>query len=343
MTIEQRLNLIKRNTEEILTDEELMELLKTKKEPVLYIGYATTGRPHIGYLIPATKIKDFVEAGIYVKILLADMHAFLDNMKSTLELVGKRVEFYKHELRELFRAIGIDVAKIEFVKGSDYELGRDYTLDVYRLADVTTAERAQHAAAEVVKFGDNPKLGGLLYPILQTLDEEHLGADIQYGGTDQRKIFGFARESHPKIGQKKRVEIMTPMLPGISGKKMSASDPSSKIDLLDSAQVIEEKLNKAFCPEGVIEENGIMAFMRFVIMVLKGDKKEKFEVKRDKKFGGDVEYKNYEDLEKDFVAKKLHPQDLKKALARELAKILEPVREYFNDKQKLIIEAYPED
>ncbi|OGZ34091.1 MAG: tyrosine--tRNA ligase, partial [Candidatus Portnoybacteria bacterium RBG_19FT_COMBO_36_7] len=221
MTIEERFNLIKRNTAEILTDEELMELLKTKKEPVLYIGYATTGRPHIGYMIPATKIRDFVEAGIYVKILLADMHAFLDNMKSTLELVDKRVEFYKHELRELYKAIGIDISKIEFVKGSDFELDKKYTLDVYKLADVTTAERAQHAAAEVVKFGENPKLGGLLYPILQTLDEEHLGSDIQYGGTDQRKIFGFARESHPKIGQKKRVEIMTPMLPGISGRKMS--------------------------------------------------------------------------------------------------------------------------
>jgi len=343
MTTEQRFNLIKRNTAEILTDEELMELLKTKKEPVLYIGYATTGRPHIGYMIPAIKIKDFVNAGIKVKILLADMHAFLDNMKSTLELVGKRVEFYKHELRELYQAIGIDVAKIEFVKGSDYEFKKEYTLDVYRLADLTTAERAQHAAAEVVKFGENPKLGGFLYPILQTLDEEYLGADIQYGGLDQRKIFGFARESHPKIGQKKRVEIMTPMLPGITGKKMSASDPSSKIDLLDSPEDIEAKLDKAFCPEGVIEDNGIMAFMKYVIMVLKGDRNEKFMVQRAEKFGGDIEYENYEELEKDFVAKKLHPQDLKKALAKELAEILKPVREYFEDKQELIEEAYPED
>ncbi len=343
MTIEQRFNLIKRNTAEILTDEELLELLKTKKEPVLYIGYATTGRLHIGYMITATKIKDFVDAGIYVKILLADMHAFLDNMKSTLELVGKRVEFYKHELRELYKTIGVDISKIEFVKGSDYELNKEYTLDVYRLADVTTAERAQHAAAEVVKFGENPKLGGLLYPILQTLDEEYLEADMQYGGTDQRKIFGFARESHPKIGQKKRIEIMTPMLPGITGKKMSASDPSSKIDLLDSPEDIETKLNKAFCPEGVIEGNGIMAFMKYVIMVLKGDKKETFLVQRAEKFGGDIEYENYEEVEKDFVAKKLHPQDLKKALAKELAKILKPVREFFEDKQDLIKEAYPED
>lgn len=342
MDNDQRFNLIKRNTAEILTEEELMELLNSKKEPVLYIGYATTGRPHIGYMIPAIKIKDFVNAGLRVKILLADMHAFLDNMKSTLELVDRRVEFYKHQLRELYLAIGIDISKIEFVKGSDYEFKKEYTLDVYRLADLTTAERAQHAAAEVVKFGENPKLGGFLYPILQTLDEEYLEADIQYGGLDQRKIFGFARESHPKIGQKKRVEIMTPMLPGITGKKMSASDPASKIDLLDPEEVIVSKLNKAFCPEGVIEENGIMAFMKYVIMVLKEDNGELFSVKRSEKFGGNVEYKAYEELEKDFVAKKLHPEDLKKALSRELSEILKPVREYFEDKQELIREAYPE-
>ncbi len=343
MTIEQRFNLIKRNTAEILTEEELMELLKTKEHPVLYIGYAPTGRPHIGYLIPAIKIKDFVDAGIHVKILLADMHAFLDNMKSSLELVDKRVEFYRHELAELYKAIGIDISKIEFVKGSDYEFQKEYTLDMYRLADLTPAERAQHAAAEVVKFGENPKLGGFLYPILQTLDEEYLECDMQYGGLDQRKIFSFARESHPKIGQKKRVEVMTPMLPGIMVGKMSASDPSSKIDLLDTEETIAVKLNKAFCPEGEVEDNGIMAFLRYVIMVLKEDNGEQFSVERSEKFGGNVEYKNYEDLEADFVAKKLHPQDLKKALASELSQILKPVREYFKDKQNLISEAYPED
>ena len=342
MNIGQKLNLIKRNTAEILTEEELGELLKTKEEPVVYLGYAPTGRPHIGYMIPAIKIKDFVDAGLRVKILLADIHAFLDNMKSPLELVGKRVEFYKMELQELYRAIGADVSKIEFIKGSDYQLGKEYTLDVYRLADLTTAERAQHAAAEVVKFGENPKLGGFLYPILQTLDEEYLGADIQYGGLDQRKILGFAREAHSKIGQKKRVAIMTPMLPGIMGGKMSASDPASKIDLLDDEATVASKLQKAFCPEGIIEGNGTISFMKYVIMVLKEDNGEQISVKRLEKFGGNVEYKNYVDLEKDFVGKNLHPEDLKKALARELSEILEPVRKCFMDKQELIKEAYPE-
>jgi len=342
MDLDKKLNLIKRNTEEILTEEELAELLKTKTEPVVYLGYAPTGRPHIGYLIPAMKIKDFVNAGLKVKILLADIHAHLDNMKSPLELLAKRVEFYRLELSALYQSLGADVSKIEFIKGSDFQLSREYSLDLYRLASQVSAERARHAAAEVVKFGETPKLGGFLYPLLQTLDEEHLKADIQYGGVDQRKIFGFARESHPKINQEKRVEIMTPMLPGISGGKMSASEVGSKIDLLDSVEDISAKINKAYCPEGDLQDNGIMVFMKYVLMVLKGDNKEKFLVERPEKFGGNAEYENYENLEKDFIDKKLHPADLKKALVGELAKILAPVREVMAGKKDLIKEAYPD-
>jgi len=342
MDIDQKLNLIKRNTEEILTEEELAELLKNKAEPVVYLGYAPTGRPHIGYLIPAMKIRDFVNAGLKVRILLADIHAHLDNMKSPLELLAKRVEFYRTELAALYKAVGADISKIEFIKGSDFQLSKEYSLDLYRLASQVSAERAKHAAAEVVKFGDAPKLGGFLYPLLQTLDEEHLGADIQYGGADQRKILGFAREAHPKIGQQKRVEIMTPMLPGISGGKMSASEPGSKIDLLDSEEIIAVKIKKAYCPEGDLQDNGITVFMKYVLMVLKEDKGEKFLVERPEKFGGNTEYKNYAELEKDFVDKKLHPEDLKKALVGELVKILAPVREALAGKEDLIEEAYPE-
>lgn len=342
MELEQKLSLIKRNTEEILMEEELAELLKNKKEPVVYLGYAPTGRPHIGYMIPAMKIKDFVNAGLKVKILLADLHAFLDNMKTPFELLDKRVEFYKLELGELYKALGADVKKIEFVKGSDFQLSKEYTLDVYKLASLSSAERAKHAAAEVVKFGESPKLGGFLYPLLQALDEEHLKADIQYGGVDQRKIMGFARESHPKLEQAKRVEIMTPMLPGIDGGKMSASDAGSKIDLLDGEATIAAKINKAFCPEGDLTDNGIMVFLKYVVMTLKEDKGEALTIERAEKFGGNIEYKTYADLEKDFVAKKLHPEDLKKALSKELARILAPVREAIVKKEKLIKEAYPE-
>ena len=66
-------------------------------------------------------------------------------------------------------------------------------------------------------------------------------------------------------------------------------------------------------------------------MVIKGDNKKKFKVERPDRFGGDVEYGSYEDLEKDFVSKKLHPMDLKQGVAREISKIFSKM-----DRKKLI-------
>jgi len=342
MLFNERLNLITRNTEEILTLEELKKLLKVKKEPVVYLGYAPTGRPHIGYMIPAMKIKDFVNAGLKVKILLADIHALLDNLKTPIELMKKRAEFYKKILTELYKVLGINIKKIDFIKGSDFQLSKKYIMDLYKLSALTTCDRAKHAASEVIKFGDAPRLSGFLYPLLQTLDEDYLKADIQYGGVDQRKILGFARESHPKLNQNKRIAIMTPLLPGLDGKKMSASEINYKIDLLDDEKTIIDKINKAYCLEGDLTNNGIMMFMKYVIMSLKEDMGKSFLVERLEKFGGNVEYKNYNDLENDFIAKKLHPQDLKNALAKNLIDILAPIRKAFIGKEKLIKQAYPE-
>ena len=101
------------------------------------------------------------------------------------------------------------------------------------------------ASSVVVKQLENPRVSGLIYPIMQALDEEYLKADVQYGGIDQRKILMFAREYLPKIGYRARVEVMTPMIPGLIGEKMSSSYEESKIDLLDSYDVIKKKLNKA--------------------------------------------------------------------------------------------------
>ena len=56
------------------------------------------------------------------------------------------------------------------------------------------------------------------------------------------------------------------IVPGLTGGKMSASDPDSKIDLLDSATVVKKKLKKAFCEPGNIADNGILAFVKYVIL-----------------------------------------------------------------------------
>ena len=340
MNTEQKYKLIKRNTTDIITDEELKKLLKETKNPTAYLGWGITGKPHIGYFLPVMKLADFLKAGLHVKLLLADLHGALD--KTPWELLEKRYEYYKKTIQLMFKSIGADIKNFEIIKGSSFQLKPEYTFDLLKLSTITTAHDAKKAGSEVVKQEKNPKLSGLIYPLMQALDEEYLKTDIQLGGLDQRKIMVFAREHLPKIGYKKRIEIMNPLIPGLAeGGKMSASKPHSKIDLLDSPETIKQKLKNAFCPIGQTEENGVLALMKYVIMTLKEDKKEEFTIKRPEKFGGTIKYKTYKELEKDYKDKKLHPQDLKNALAEEIIKLTEPIRKEMKGQEKLIKEAYP--
>jgi len=79
-----KVGLITRNLQEVIGTEEMTQLLQGKERPLkIYWGTATTGKPHIGYFLPLCKIADFLEAGCEVTVLFADLHAFLDNMKSS--------------------------------------------------------------------------------------------------------------------------------------------------------------------------------------------------------------------------------------------------------------------
>jgi len=341
MNAQEKYDLITRNTQEVIGEDELKAILD-KRDMKVYLGTAITGRPHVGYFVPAIKMADFLNAGCEVTLLLADLHALMDDLKTPFELLDHRYEYYKKVTTALMKAVGADVSKLKFVRGIDFENKPDYTLDLYKMAAIVSLNDAKRAAAEVVRFGDSPRLGGFLYPIMQALDEQYLGVDAQYGGVDQRKILMFARENLPKLGYKSRVEIMTPMIPGLSGGKMSSSEAKSKIDLIDDAETIKKKMNSAFCPECQIEDNGVLAFLKHVLMVLKTDAKEKFVIKRPEKWGGDLEYSTYEELEKDFVDKKVHPQDVKQSLAEEIIKLTESIREAMKDESALIKKAYPE-
>lgn len=337
MDIDKRFELIKRNTEEIVTESELRELLKKKEKPVVYLGTAITGRPHVAYFLWVLKLSDFLKAGFKVKILLADLHGAMDG--TPWVVLDKRYDYYEKIIPLMFGAIGVDIKNLEFVKGSEFELKPEYMYDVLQISSLASTHDLKKAASEVVKFGDNPKLSGLVYPIMQMIDEQYLGADVQYGGADQRKIFMFAREYHKKIGYKPRVEVMTPIIPGLTGKKMSASDEKSKIDLLDDEKTIRSKIQNAECVSGN-PDNGIMAFLRYVIMTIKQDKREEFVVSRDKKYGGNLSYKNYEQLEKDFINKKIHPQDLKNAVSEEIIDILKPIHKHRKELEVLSKKAY---
>ncbi len=343
MKPEEKCELITRNLQEVVGEEELKEILK-KRDLKIYWGTAISGRPHIAYFVPMIKIADFLKAGCSVTILFADLHGYLDNQKSLWDQLEHRTEYYQFIIKQMLTSIGVPLKKLKFVKGTDFQLGEEYTLDMYRLASVTSYKDAKKAGAEVVKQSDNPKMSSLLYPTLQALDEQYLDVDAQFGGVDQRKIFMYDREYLPKIDYKKRIHLMNPMIPGLTGDKMSASDSASKIDILDSEAFITKKMNKAFCPEGIVEGNGILAFVRNVIFPILNDKS--FVITRDKKFGGDLSFAHYEALEGSYKDKAIHPADLKQAVAREINILTTPIRKAFDTDKNIQFTtkmAYPTD
>ncbi|MEK6858673.1 MAG: tyrosine--tRNA ligase [Nanoarchaeota archaeon] len=337
MKVDARLDLIKRNLQEVIGEEELVNLLSKKKNPIVYWGTMPTGSPHVAYFLPLLKLRDFLNAGLTVKVLIADLHAALDGV--SWQVLKKRQKYYEALIPLMLQALDVELKRLEFVKGSKIQLQPKYFEDLLKMNMHVHVKDATKAASEVVKMDENPKLGNLIYPLMQALDEEYLKADIQFGGLDQRKIFVFAREYLPKIGYGARVELMNPMIPGLVGKKMSASIPSSKIDVLDDSETIIRKLREAECEPGNAD-NGVMAFLKYVIFTLKGDKKEKLTIERQDKFGGNVRYTDYADLERDFIAKKLHPLDIKNALGKEIIALLAPIQKNRKSLEKLYKEAY---
>jgi tyrosyl-tRNA synthetase len=312
-----RLELVIRNTEEVVTLEELQEMLDAREHPRAYVGYETSGNIHLGHMLTANKLLDMQRAGFDVVVLLADLHAYL-NEKGSLEEVRRIADYNK----ECFIALGLDPERTEFVYGTEYQLRPEYVIKVLQMARNTTLNRARRSMDEVSRSAENPMVSQMIYPLMQAVDIADLKIDVAVGGMDQRKIHMLAREELPKLGFPAPVCIHTPLIPGLDGKKMSSSK-GNNIAVDEPAEEIEKKIMAAYCPAKITENNPITEIFKYHIF----PRVDSVTVRRPAKFGGDVTFDSYRALEESFVSGSLHPMDLKKACAEQMIEILAPVRE----------------
>ncbi len=319
--------IITRNLEEILTEEELIELLRSKKKIRTYVGYETSGFVHIGTASTALKQLDFYNAGWEVVVLLADLHTFL-NSKGSKEWIESMIDYW----REVFKALGLK--KAEYVTGSEFEYEPKYVLDLLRSTLLTTQTRARRSMDVISKEMDDPKVAQLVYPLMQSLDIGALNLDVAHGGMEQRKIHVLAREILPKLGYKKPVCVHGTLLSSIKGpgEKMSSSKPETVILVHEKPESIRKKLQDAYCVKGQEEDNFPLDVVKMIIFPVLGE----LTVIRPEKFGGDVRYNRVEDIVTDFVQEKLHPLDLKKAVAEATIKVFAEVRDMIDSNRDLL-------
>lgn len=347
MDIETKIDLICRPpTEEVLTVEDLRRLLETEEHPIAYNGWEPSGLVHLGTgVICAYKMKDFVKAGIRFKAYLSTWHAWLNNkLGGNLELIRKAADLFKYS----WIALGVPKEKVEFIYSDELYDKLDYWAKTVKIAKNLTVARTRRTL-EIAgrKETEARYVSDFLYTPMQVADIFHLGVKICQLGMDQRKANVVARELGERLGFWKPVCVHHHLLQGlekpalwpipegkekeaVASAKMSKSKPETCVFLYDSPEEIRQKIARAFCPEKTVEFNPILDICKHVIF----RERETFTVNRPAKFGGNVEFQSFEELEKAYRRGDLHPQDLKNALAEELTTILEPVRRYFENNRE---------
>ncbi len=337
MELIKRLNLIKEVGEEVIKEDELKELLKTKKNPIAYDGFEPSGKIHIAQgLLRAININKMIKAGCKFKMWVADWHAWANNkLGGDLEKIQICGEYFI----EVWRATGMDMDKVEFIWANEAMKDVNYWKTVMQIARNSTVKRITRCGQIMGrKEGESLYASQIFYPCMQAADIFYLKIDIAQLGMDQRKVNVLAREIGPKLGFWKPIAVHHHMLMGLGHPpqgtatvdraieiKMSKSNPDSAIFMTDTKEEVNKKLNKAYCPEGVIEENPILEYCKYLIF----EKIKEFRVVRPEKFGGNISFKNYQELETAFKNKKLHPMDLKSSTAKYINELLEPVRDHF--------------
>jgi len=326
--------ILKPPTEEVVTQDELIELFKTNSSPKHYIGLEISGFLHLGSLISTGfKINDFTKAGVKCKIFLADWHTLInDKLGGDWETISKVSKYYQ----DAFKLVCPDA---EIVLGSKlYEEKTEYWSELVKFTKHMSIARTMRTLTIMGRSEDDKKIdvAKLLYPAMQAVDIHSLDVDIAHAGMDQRKIHMLVREIFPKMGWKVPVSVHHKLLPGLSKPaetnesqilgKMSKSDPNSGIFIHNTDEEIKKKISKAWCEEANIQNNPLLEISKTVIF----HEFSEMKVERPEKFGGNVSYSNYSQLETDFVEKKLHPGDLKQTVGNYLVKIISPIREKLN-------------
>lgn len=357
---EEKIKLISRNCQEILTEEDLGQLIDSGTQLSHYIGFEISGMVHLGTgLVSMGKIRDFLLAGVKCRIFLADFHSYLNNkLGGDWERIRWATEnYFKEGLIASLKCWGVDSNQIEFINGKDlYENNLTHWETFMEVGKHVTLSRNMRSISIMGKNkGTDVEMATLFYPPLQVADIFTMKVNLAHAGMDQRKAHVVARQvaSKLKINPLKngKGEIISPvavhhnLIAGLSGPekvdksqnteeaaidlKMSKSKPGSAIFVHDTPDMIREKIKKAYGPPEDIVLNPLINWVE--TLVFWGEKGGNFIVNRPERYGGSIVYTETDSLITDYKNGKLFPLDLKNALMDWLIEKLEPARKYFDE------------
>ncbi len=228
-SVEEQLAIIKRGSDEILVEKELVEKLESGKPLRVKAGFDPTAPDlHLGHTVLINKLKQFQDLGHEILFLIGDFTAMIGDPTGksatrpplTPEEIAKNAETYKEQVFKI-----LDPEKTQVVFNSEW-MGKMGAADMVRLASTQTVARMleRNDFSDRYQSGTPIAIHEFLYPLVQGYDSVALEADIELGGTDQKFNLLMGRTLQQYYGKSPQCTLTMPILEGLDGvQKMSKS------------------------------------------------------------------------------------------------------------------------
>lgn len=223
------LDIIKRGTDEILLEDELIAKLKSGKPLRIKAGFDPTAPDlHLGHTVLINKLRQFQELGHEVLFLIGDFTGMIGDPTGksvtrkplTPEQVAENAKTYKEQVFKI-----LDPAKTKVMFNSEW-MGQMNAADLIQLAAKQSVARMLERDDFKKRYANQQSIAihEFLYPMIQGYDSVAMKADVELGGTDQKFNLLMGRELQKHFGQAPQVVMTMPILEGLDGvQKMSKS------------------------------------------------------------------------------------------------------------------------
>jgi tyrosyl-tRNA synthetase len=239
--------LLKRGVTEIITEAELLKLLKSGRILTLKQGFDPSAPDiHLGHVVGLRKLRQFQELGHKVTLIVGDWTARIGDPSGQSAtrpmLTPNEIESNARTYMEQFSKV-VDKDKTELRWQSEWF--SKFTLDeVIKLTSKFTI--AQLLAREDFnrRYGSgNPiSLAEMLYPLLQGYDSVAIKADVEFGGIDQKFNCLVGRELQQSTGQPSQQVFLVPLLIGIDGRQKMSKSLKNHIGIAEPPREIYGKV-----------------------------------------------------------------------------------------------------
>lgn len=245
--LQDALALIRRGTEEILVEQELIDKLKRGKPLKIKAGFDPTAPDlHLGHTVLINKLRQFQDLGHEVMFLIGDFTGMIGDPTGknvtrqplTRDIVLENAKTYEHQVFKI-----LDPQKTTVVFNSSW-MGEQSAADLIKLAARQTVARMleRDDFEKRYKGGQPIAIHEFLYPLIQGWDSVALKADVELGGTDQKFNLLMGRELQKQEGQEPQCIITMPILEGLDGVQKMSKSLNNYIGIADAPEEMFGKL-----------------------------------------------------------------------------------------------------